>query len=92
MDTFIVMEILIIVISIVTVVLEIRKMLKLGFHPITFFVIIVGLYWGIFYGYQLIRITYELSLPSHRVFVRSGILLSMTVFLAKVIRVNRRIK
>lgn len=86
------MEISIILVSLATIFLEIRKMIKLGYHPITMFVVIIGIFWAVFYSYQLVRVQFDLSLPDHRTFVRSGILFSMVVFLSKAIRVNRRIK
>lgn len=92
MNIFLLMEFLIVIISIATVYLEIRKMIKLGFHQLTFFAVLVSLYWTIFYIYQLVRVEFNLTLPDHRAFVRSGILFSMVVFLSKAINVNRRIK
>lgn len=92
MDIFWFMQILIVLVSICTICLEIRKMAKLGFHLLTFLVVLVLMFWVVYYSYQLIRELFALSLPSHRTFVRSGILMSVSLFLAKAIRVNRSIK
>lgn len=92
MDIFYLMEIAIIVISVITIWLEIKVMTKLGFNLLTASVVIVALFWAVYYGYQLVRELLNLSLPVHRVYVRSGILLSMTVFAAKAIRIIRKIQ
>ena len=91
MDIFWIMQIIIVIVALVTVFLEIRKIKNLGFHIITFMVILACLFWATYYSYQLVREIFNYSLPAHRVFVRSGILFSLVVFLAKAIRVNRSI-
>lgn len=92
MDIFYIIQCAIIIVALSTVYLEIRKMVKLGFHFLTTSVVVVSIFWAVYYFYQLIREAYGLSLPDHRSFVRSGILLTMSVLLAKAIRVNRRLK
>ena len=92
LDIYILMEVSIVLVSLCAIVLEIRKMVKLGFHPITFLVVVACSFWASFYSYQIVRLFFDLSLPDHRTFVRSGILFSVVIFLIKAIRVNRRIK
>lgn len=92
MNIFSLMKFAIVIVAISTLLLELRKIVKLGFHWITASVIAVSLFWAVYYMYQIIRIYFNMSLPDHRVYVRSGILLSLTVFLAKAIRVNKEIK
>ena len=92
LDVYMLIELLIILAGLGTVVLEIRKIKKLGFHPVTFFAAAVALYWALFYTYQISRIWFDISIPDHRTFVRSGILLSVVLLLTKAIRVNRKIK
>lgn len=91
-DIFFIMQLAIIIVSLTTIILEIRKMRNLGFHVITLMVVLVCFYWAGYYIYQIVREILDISFLSHRVFVRSGILFSVVVFLAKAIRVNRRIK
>lgn len=46
----------------------------------------VGLYWAVYYAYSLYRTYFDLRLPSHQVFVRSGILLTLAFVTAGAIR------
>ena len=38
----------------------------------------MGLYWAGYYAYSIIRSVLDLRLPSHQIFVRSGILLTVS--------------
>jgi hypothetical protein len=39
----------------------------------------MGLYWAAYYTYSIIQALTDLRLPSHQVFVRSGILLTLAL-------------
>ena len=91
MDLFVLMKVLIVLFGISIVFLEIRKMYKLGFHWLTTAVVIIGLYWAGYYTYLILQARYGWAFPEHGVFVRSGILLTMAICLAKAIRANRSI-
>lgn len=92
MDIFYLMEIAIIIISMLTIFLEIKVIIKFGFNLLTAAVVFVALFWTVYYGYQLVHEMLGFSLPTYEIYVRSGILLSMTVFAAKAIRVARKTK
>lgn len=91
MDVYELIKAPIVIVSIATSLLEIKKIRKLGFHWVTFSVVVIGFYWAGYYTYSILRAIHGWSFTEHQVFVRSGILLSMVVFLAKAIRMNRRI-
>jgi hypothetical protein len=39
----------------------------------------MGLYWAAYYTYSILRVALDLRMPSHQVFVRSGILLTVAL-------------
>lgn len=47
---------------------------------------LIGVYWAVYYSYSLYRTYFDLRLPSHQVFVRSGILLTIAFVTAGAIR------
>lgn len=91
MDAYVLMKFLIVLVSIFTAILEIRKMIRLGFHWLTASVAGIALYWAGYYAYSLLQTQLNWSIPEHQVFVRSGILLTSVILLAKAIRANRSI-
>lgn len=91
MDVYTFMKILIVLVGISAAILEIRKMVKLGFHWITMMVVMITLYWAGYYTFSFLRPILGWGFADHRIFVRSGVLLSTVVFLAKAIRINRSI-
>lgn len=40
---------------------------------------IMGIYWAVYYAYSLIREQFNISLPAHQIFVRAGILLTVSL-------------
>ena len=42
----------------------------------------VGIYWAAYYVYALVQAAFELRLPQHQIFVRSGILLTVSLVAA----------
>ena len=46
----------------------------------------VGLYWAVYYSYSLYRSYFDLRLVDHQVFVRSGILITISFVTAGAIR------
>lgn len=39
----------------------------------------VGLYWAAYYTYSIVQVLVDIRLPSHQIFVRSGILLTVSL-------------
>lgn len=42
----------------------------------------MGVYWAAYYIYQIVRPYFDLSLPAHQVFVRAGILVTLSLILS----------
>jgi hypothetical protein len=40
---------------------------------------IMGVYWSVYYVYSLLRLTFGWSFPEHQIFVRSGILITLSL-------------
>lgn len=91
-DIFFAMQLAIVFVSLATIVLEIRKMRNFGFHVITLMVVLVCSYWAGYYIYQIVNEILGVPISENSVLIKSGILFSVVIFLAKAIRVNRRIK
>ena len=39
----------------------------------------MGIYWSIYYTYSLIRTVFDMPFPEHRIFVRAGVLLTISL-------------
>lgn len=39
----------------------------------------MGIYWAVYYTYALIRTIFDMPFPEHRIFVRAGILLTVSL-------------
>jgi len=58
---------------------EFKVFLKLKGSWIKLAKVAVGLYWAGYYLYSLYRSLFDLRLPSHQIFVRSGILITLAL-------------
>jgi len=46
----------------------------------------MGIYWAVYYSYSIYRDFFDIRLPTHQVFVRSGILVTLAFITAGAIR------
>jgi len=52
----------------------------------------MGIYWAIYYLYSIIQNIYDLRLPTHQIFVRSGLLVTLSLVAAGAILTLRELK
>jgi hypothetical protein len=79
MNIFELEKVVIIIVSLAMAYAEFRQAVLLKGSWIKVGLGFMGLYWAAYYAYALYRDYYNIRLPIHQVFVRSGILLTVTL-------------
>lgn len=85
-------KVIIVIVSITLAYVEFRQAIILKGSWVKIGMGFIGVYWAIYYSYSLYRTHFDLRLPSHQVFVRSGVLLSLALTLAGAIRTLRMLR
>lgn len=53
---------------------------------------VMGVYWAVYYTYSIIQAIADLRLPSHQIFVRSGLLLTISLVTSNALLTLREYK
>jgi hypothetical protein len=72
-------KIAIVVVALFMAYAELAQALKYRKRWIKYGLAIMGLYWAGYYSYSLLRTRFDLTFPEHQIFVRSGILLTLSL-------------
>jgi hypothetical protein len=86
MDIYELEKVAIVILALIMAYAEFRQAIILKGSWIKCGLGVVGIYWAVYYGYSLYRTYFDLRLPSHQVFVRSGILITLAFVAAGAIR------
>lgn len=89
MDVYEFEKIAIVIVSLIMAYAEFRQAIILKGSWIKLGLAAVGLYWAVYYSYSLYRTYFNLRLADHQVFVRSGILITVSLVAAGAIRTLR---
>lgn len=69
----------IVVVALIMAYAELKQGILYRRRWIKFGLAFMGLYWAVYYSYSLLRTHFEWAFPEHRIFVRSGILLTLAL-------------
>lgn len=86
MGIFEIEKVAIVILALIMAYAEFRQAIILKGSWIKYGLGVVGIYWAVYYGYSLYRTYFDLRLPAHQVFVRSGVLLTIAFVTAGAIR------
>lgn len=86
MDIYELEKVAIVILALIMAYAEFRQAIILKGSWIKYGLGVVGIYWAVYYGYSLYRTYFDLRLPSHQVFVRSGVLITLAFVAAGAIR------
>lgn len=89
MDVYEFEKIAIVIASLVMAYAEIRQAIILKGSWIKVGLGLMGFYWAVYYSYSIYRTYFNLRLADHNVFVRSGILITVSLVAAGAIRTLR---
>lgn len=89
MDVYEFEKVAIVIMSLIMAYAEFRQAIMLKGSWVKVGLGSVGLYWAVYYSYLLYLSYYNLSLSDHNVFVRSGILITVSLVAAGAIRTLR---
>jgi hypothetical protein len=92
MDFYQLEKVVIIVVGLIMAYAEAKQGLMYRRRWIKFGLAFTGVYWAAYYGYSLLRDTYDWVFPEHRIFVRSGILLTLSLVAAGAIVTLRELR
>lgn len=76
------MKVLIIIASLLMAYAEFGQAIKYRRSWVKWGLGVMGLYWAAYYSYSIIRTIADFDFPDHRVFVRSGLLLTISLVAA----------
>ena len=79
MDIFELEKVAIVVVALIMAYAEFMQGLKYRKRWIKFGLAFMGLYWAGYYTYSLLRTYFGWSFPEHQIFVRSGILMTLSL-------------
>jgi hypothetical protein len=82
---------LIVLVALSLAIIELRLYSKYYKTPTKILFAIIGLYWGLYYIYSLIRPVINSSFVAHQIFVRPGILFTVSVLFANAVAKFRRL-
>mgnify|MGYP000876476418 FL=1 len=89
MDVYEFEKIAIVIVSLIMAYAEFRQAIILKGSWIKLGLGAIGLYWAVYYSYSIYRTYFNLRLADHQVFVRSGILITVSLVAAGAIRTLR---
>ena len=89
MDVYEFEKIAIVIVSLIMAYAEFRQAIILKGSWIKLGLGAIGLYWAVYYSYSIYRTYFNLRLADHQVFVRSGILITVSLVAASAIRTLR---
>ena len=92
MDAYDLMKVVIICVGFQLGVCSLKLAKKLSWSRTKLSYAFVGFYWAAYYLFSVIRDYTDITFYNHQVFVRSGILITVTVLLASVLGTFRRLK